>query len=417
MVLGSDISSLDDAFSTLAFFEDQASVYRRLRSEAPVFWSDRFQVWLVSRYDDCSAILRDTARFSSHLRLTAWLAQLPPETHPEVAGIGRYYARGVVMADPPNHSPMRAALNGAFTPRVVERLRARIQRFVDDRIDACSERGQLNLVADLAYPLTVTIICELVGVPVEDEARYLAWTHQVFDAIGTGRPELAAIRDAQAGMIEMETYFRGLFEERRREPQDDLLSVLVNLPADQVGMSEDDLRANFGTFISAGHESTTSLIVNGLVELLQHHDQVQAIMEEPALVRSAVEEMLRWVTPFQRDMRLPTVDVPLRGVVVKRGDLVWCLLASANRDPDQFPDPERFDVRRQPNRHLAFAMGPHFCLGAPLARQEAAIMVETVTRRLKGVRLANGPIERPPDYRIRTPRFAWIKFDQVGPRR
>jgi hypothetical protein len=407
---------LDEAFASPVFFENQATVWRRLREEAPVFWSDRFQAWLVSRYDDCAAILKDSARFSSRLRLTKWLEQLPPETHAEVAGITRYYERGVVQADPPDHAPMRTAMNKAFTPRVIEGLRARIQEFVDDRIDACALRGRLELVADLAFPLPVTIICELVGVPPEDEARYLAWTHRVFDTIGSGAPELESIRAAQSGMVEMEDYFRNLFEQRRREPREDLLSALVNLPDAERGMSEDDLRANFGTFISAGHESTSSLIVNGLIELLRHPDQVAAVVEDSTLVNSAVEEMLRWVTPFQRDMRLPTVDVEVRGETIPANDLVWCLLAAANRDPEQFADPEHFDVRRRDNRHLAFALGPHYCLGAPLARQEAVTVIHTLTRRLRGLRLAEQNFEIPPDYRLRTPRTAWVEFDSAAPR-
>ena len=411
-----DSVPLDDAFSTPLFFVDPPAVYRRLRTESPVFRSARLDAWLVSRYDDCLAVLKDPARFSNHGRLAAWLSLLSPESRPEIAEITAYYERGVVMTDPPDHARMRAALNRAFTPHVIEQLRGRIQSFVDDRIDTCADRGRLDLVGDLAYPLPVTIICELVGVPVKDEPRYLAWTHQVFDAIGTGRPQLGSIRAAQAGMLEMEGYFRALFEERRREPREDLMSALLSVPDDERGMSDDDLRANFGTFISAGHESTTSLIVNGLVELVSHPEQVAAIAGDPGLAKPAVEEMLRWVTPFQRDMRLVTKDVELRGVNLRTGDLVWCLLAAANRDPEQFDDPERFDIRRTDNRHLAFAMGPHFCLGAPLARLEASIVVRTVCRRLSGLRLADEPIVRPSDYRIRTPQAAWVEFDAVGPR-
>ncbi len=407
---------LDQAFATPVFFEDQPTVWRRLREEAPVFWSPTFNTWLVSRYDDCASILRDTTGFSSKLRLSKWLDRLPPESRSQVTGISRYYEQGVVNADPPAHGPMRAALNKAFTPRVVQGLRTRIQTFVDDRIEASAARGRLDLVAELAYPLTVTVICELVGVPPEDEARYLAWTHRVFDVIGTGNPQLEKIRYAQSGMEEMDAYFREMFAERRRDPQPDLLSALVQLPEAERGMSEEDLRANFGTFISAGHESTTSLIVNGMIELLAHQGQVDELVAQPELVGPAIEEMLRWVTPFQRDMRLATADASVRGETIGANDLVWCLLAAANRDPAQFEHPEQFDIHRPDNRHLSFVLGEHYCLGAPLARLEAAIVVSSVTQRLRGLRLEPQVLHRPLDYRIRTPANAWIAFDDVAPR-
>jgi pimeloyl-[acyl-carrier protein] synthase len=176
------------------------------------------------------------------------------------------------------------------------------------------------------------------------------------------------------------------------------------------------LLANFGVFISAGHESTTSLIVNGMFALLTHPAELARLTDDLSLVTSAVEEMLRWVTPFQRDMRLPVVDVEIRDKHIGAGELVWCMLAAANRDPAQFPHPERFDVGRQNNHHVSFAIGPHYCLGAPLARQEAAIVVETLLRRLEGLRLAEEPITWPNDYRIRIPRRLVITFDALKPR-
>jgi pimeloyl-[acyl-carrier protein] synthase len=407
---------LEEALTSPAFFDDPIAVYHRLREQAPVFWSETFQAWMVSRYDDVTAILKDTERFSSTLRLTKWLEQLPRQVQGEIGDLRRHFASGLVQADPPRHGPMRAIMNKAFTPSVVEGLQQRIQQVVDDHLDAVALRGRMDLVMDLAYPLPVTIICEMVGVPTEDIGRYLRWTRQVHDSIGTGAPRVDVIRNAQAGVLELEAYFLDLFAKRRAEPRGDMISTLVALDESAGGMSENDLLANYGVFISAGHESTTSLIVNGTYELLRHPDQVELLKVNSALIKSAIEEMLRWVTPFQRDMRLPIVDVEIRGRPVKAGQLVWCLLAAANRDPEQFQDPDRFDITRQDNRHVAFGLGAHYCLGAPLARQEAGIAIETILRRFEGVRLSDEAVEWPKDYRLRVPKVLTLQFDAVAPR-
>lgn len=398
-----------DAMADHAFFEDPYPIYDALRASAPVQWSERFRAWIVTDYAGVDAVIRDVARFSNARRIPALLQLLPDDVQDEIRPLREHFSHGLVHSDPPDHDRIRALVNRAFTPRVVEGMRSRIEEIVDGLLDRVEPDGRMDLVADLAYPLPVTVICELAGIPVEDHNRFRIWSTEIFGFLGTGQPKIEAVRRAQMALQELETYFLELFRQRRTQPQDDFITALVRLERDG-GLSQAELLSLFSTFVSAGHETTTSLIATGLSVLLAHPDQLARVGADRSLLRPVVEEMLRFESPLQRDMKVSTVDLRLGDQSIRAGDLVWALLGAANRDPARFPDPHRFDAGRTDNRHLAFGLGPHFCLGAPLARLEATIVLDRVLRRLPALRLGSQTVEWRQDYALRGPLAVQVEF-------
>ncbi len=403
-------TALDDQLLDPGYFADPYRAYDRLRADAPVYWSDHFDAWLVTRYRDVDMVIRDVRRFSNAHRVPAMLKTLPPTTQAEIAGLKRHFSTGLVQSDPPDHDRIRALVNRAFTPQVVEGLRPRIMAQAHLLLDAVEGNASMDLVADLAYPLPVTVISELVGIPIEDRDQYKAWSNQIFGFLGSGVPTEAAVREAQAGLDEMEAYFSRLFEERRSRPRDDLLTALVQVRDSGGRLSHDELLALFSTFVSAGHETTTSLIAAGLYSLLRHRREFDRVRADRSLLKPAVEEMLRFESPLQRDAKVAVEEVEVGAATIRPGDVVWAMLGAANRDPEAFDDPGGFDIGRPANRHLAFGMGPHFCLGAPLARLEATVVLDAVLDRLPRLALADGPIEWRRDYALRGPISVHVTF-------
>jgi cytochrome P450 PksS len=291
--------------------------------------------------------------------------------------------------DPPDHTRLRALVSKAFTPRVVERLRERIQNVCDELLDSAAADGRTELVRGFALPLPLTIIADLLGIPPQDRPRFNSWSRSVA-AFSSG-----AVRDmlrAQPSLWLLVRYFRKLVALRRAEPRDDFVTALVQ--AEEAGdkLSEDELVAMIGLLLMAGYETTVNLIASGALALIQHPQQRDRLQQNPALAESAIEELLRFTSPL--DYASPFVareDVTIRSVTIPRAAVVLAVLGSANHDESQFPDPETLDITRQPNRHLAFGLGAHFCLGAPLARLEGEIALMTLLRRFPELRLAGPP--------------------------
>jgi cytochrome P450 PksS len=289
--------------------------------------------------------------------------------------------------DAPDHTRLRALVHKAFTPRRVEQLRGRIQTLVDDLLTAARGKREIELVADLALPLPATVIADLLGVPSSDRRRFHRWSARIV-AISSGRDMVLAVHSVLAFM----RYLRRLCAQRRTQPQDDLVTALNE--AEEAGdvLSEDELLAMVFLLLVAGHETTVNLIASGTLALLQHPEQLARLRDDPASIRTAIEELLRYTSPVEMATeRYARDDVALAGVAIPRGDLVLGVLGSANRDSAQFAHPDALDVVREPNRHLAFGQGAHYCLGAPLARLEGQIAIETLLRRLPDVRLARAP--------------------------
>jgi cytochrome P450 PksS len=361
--------------------------YTRLRAEAPVYrttLANRQVAWLVTRYDDALAVLKDERFVKNRLNAT------PVEQRaniPWVPGVFKPLARNMLDLDAPDHTRLRTLVHKAFTPRRIEQLRDRIQILCDQLLEAAPRSGGLELMREYAVPLPVTIIAELLGIPPQDRAKFQRWSKSMV-SVSASLDLLTAVPQIWLFM----RYLRGLFAQRRAKPQDDLITALVQ--AEEAGdrLSEDELLAMVVILLIAGHETTINLIGNGMLALMQHPEQLNRLRQNPALIHSAIEELLRYTSPVDMATeRFAREDVAIGGVTIPRGDQVLAVLGSANRDERQFSHPDTLDITREPNKHLAFGQGVHYCLGSPLARLEAQIAVNTLLCRLPNLRLKGAP--------------------------
>jgi len=381
-------TELDALLASPALVADPYPIFARFRAEAPVHWVEAWQCWLITRGFDIETTIRDTKRFKSSDRVTSVIERTPGFSMERLGALHENFRVGMAQTDPPDHTRVRGLVSSAFTPRMVESLRSRIQELVDGMINARIASGRIELVADLAYPLPAIVIAEMAGFPVADKDRFRDWTwriNQFFFRSGSVDP--AHGEDGNRAILEARGWIHPLLEERRRTPHDDLLGALVAAEYQGGRLSEAELLSTAITLFLGGHETTTGLIALGMNALVRRPDQLALLRARPELVDGAVEEMLRFDAPFQMNLRMLTEDVDLGGVTMREGDLVRQALGSANRDPDRFEEPDRFWVERPPKRHLSFGLGPHFCIGAPLARLQAQIAVEALVRRLPNLRI------------------------------
>jgi hypothetical protein len=325
--------------------------------------------------------------------------------------------RNFLHLDPPDHTRLRRLVSKAFTPRVVSSLEPTIREFVDERLTAVGRQGHLDVVADLAYPLPTKIICQLLGVPVSDYPVFHQWsavlTHTLEPPL-PGMVEQHTPAEARRAARDFVSYFRDLIADRRARPQDDLVSYLVAVEEGGDQLTESELLATCALLLAGGHETAVSMISNGILALLNHPDQYAAVAADPALATGAVEEILRYDAPVQLTGRVATAAMAVGRLDVHPGDLLILLLSAANRDPEAYPDPDRFDVRRGATNHLAFAAGAHFCLGASLARLEGTLAFGAFVRRVANPRLAAEPTYRP-NLNLRGPEQLLIDFDAIRP--
>lgn len=381
----------DDLLTDPGFFADPYPAYARLRAEAPVWWSEAWGGWVLTRHADAAAVLADPRRFSSAGRVGYLLDGLSAAERGGLALLDRHYQVGLAHADPPQHTRLRALLIRAFTPRMVEQLRPRVQALVDGLLDAALPAGAMDVIADLAYPLPAVVIAELIGAPAADRDRLRDWALGVNELFaGGGRTSMERALRAQGALEEMHAYIAELAAERRAAPRDDLLSALVAAEGSGEALSQAELVSTVVTLFVAGHETTTNLLGNGLLALMRHPAQLARLRADPGLAEGAVEELLRYDTPVQRGWRLAAEAVAVGGARIAAGAMVLPMLGAANRDPAQFPDPDALDLTRRPGRHFGFGHGIHYCLGAPLARLEVAAALTALLRRAPDLRLAPG---------------------------
>jgi cytochrome P450 len=373
------------------FKADPYPFFARLRETAPVCrvtLPGRQAAWLITRYDDVAAALKD-ARLAKD-RNTA-LTPDQAARQPWVPKMFRPLNRNMLDLDPPDHTRLRGLVQKAFTPRLIERMRERVDSLTGELLDAALRRRRVDLIRDYALPIPTTIIAEMLGVPAADRHRFHRWS-RVIVATSPSGPGMAK---AIPSVFFFLRYIRRLVRARRAEPRDDLVSALAQ--AEEAGdeLSEDELLAMIFLLLVAGHETTVNLIGNGALALMRHPAQMERLRGgEPALVKTAVEELLRYESPLATATeRFAREDIPIAGVVIPRGEMVYAVLASANRDDRQFPRADVLDVAREPNRHLAFGLGIHYCLGAPLARLEGEIAIAALVRRAPGLRLSVQPGE------------------------
>jgi cytochrome P450 PksS len=371
-----------------AFKANPHTFYARLRADAPVYnmrLSDGRNAWLVTRYDDVAAVLKD-GRIVKDKRTA-----LSPEQaarQPWVPSMLRSIERNMLDVDPPDHTRLRALVQGAFTPRLIENLRGRICELTDELLDAAQTKGRMDLIRSYALPLPMTIIADMLGVPPRERRRFHRWSSTIVTTVPTNWGMFRAL----PALLSFLRYIRKMVKARRIAPTDDLVSALVQAREAGDKLSEDELLAMVALLLIAGHETTVNLIGNGMLALLNHQDQLDRLRNDPALIKPAIEELLRFDGPLETATeRFANEDVEIGGATIPRGEMVLAVLASANRDERQFPQPDQLDLSREPNRHLAFGLGAHYCLGAPLARLEGQIAIRTLLERLPDLSLAVPP--------------------------
>lgn len=357
---------------------DPYPAYHKLRAQAPVYFHPGLRMWILTRHADIAEVLRD-ARFSVDRTKTQIFKLLDP-FRPLSPDFTNVVLRSLLMLDPPEHTRIRTLVNKAFTPRVAEALRPRVQQIVDQLLDAVEPQGRMELIHDLAYPLPVIVIAELLGVPAEDRARFKEWSDELTILLDPIQDTTGLVH-AQAAFTAMRDYFLAIFAARRREPRGDLISALVAVEEQGTRLSETELIAVCGLILGAGHETTTNLIGNAVIALLRNPGERERLCREPERIASAVEEFLRYDSPVQATDRVALTDCEIGGRRIRAGQVVSLLLGAGNRDPAQFPDPDRLDIARADNRHLSFGQGIHFCLGAALARVEAQVVISALLHR------------------------------------
>jgi cytochrome P450 len=389
--------------------EDPYPWYVEMRQAGLVYYTlpqlPQVRSAMLSRHADVQAVLRDP-RFTREAFREAAKRALGE------GALAQSYGLWFLFMDPPDHTRLRGLVSKAFTPRTVERLRPRIEAVVDDLLDRQADKASFDLVSEFAYQVPVLVICDLLGVPTEDRARFGDWSA----ALARGLDNLTFadcefVMHGNAAASGLTDYFRGLVTVRRRQPGNDLLSALI--AADEAGdrLTEDELLATCVLLFFAGHETTVNLIGNGTLALLRHPAQLELLRDNPSLIANAVEELLRYDSPVQRTSRVASEDLMVNGYQFSKGERVNMLVGAANRDPAQFVDPDRLDITR-PNaaQHLSFAAGIHYCVGAPLARLEAQLAILGLLRRAPNLRL----VDERPKYRptfvlrgLRSLRVAW----------
>lgn len=372
-------------FLTLDRLPQVLDWFAQMRTEQPVFYDERSRMWHVFRYADVTEAITDHTRFSSEQR--------PGKMLPFA---GTFLADTVVATDPPDHRRLRNLVNLAFTPRALARYEGRVAQITQELLDRVRGQGRMDIVDDFAFPLPAKIIAELLGVPDEDWAIFRRWARgDSEDFVDKTQPVTPAAR--QEGMrrmqLNMYDYFAELLAERRRNPREDVLSSLSQAEIDGERLTEADLVKFSILLLAAGQETTKNLIANAIICLTDHPDQLEQLRRNPELTGSAVEEVLRFMPPAINLFRLTTTEVELGGQRIPAEEMVLAWLFSANRDEAQFPNAERFDITRTPNRNIAFGHGIHFCLGAPLARLEAKVALPMLLEQLPNLqRVPNVPI-------------------------
>jgi cytochrome P450 len=396
------MSELFDPFDE-SIQRDPYPAYARLREQAPVYRrifvrpsGEEIPVWSLSRWEDCVSVLRDP-RFTAAKNFdligdVEQLERLPKEQqHPLV----RIYRSLMLFRDPPDHTRLRHLVNKAFTPRRVRQLRPRVEALVDELLEPGARDGGMDLIEGLAVPLPVIVIAELLGVPPEDRAQLKIWSdHTAMLLDGTLRDEHLEV--AMPSFLALVEYLGRIVAQRRAHPRDDLISALVAAQDAGDALDDDEVLGTCALILGAGHETTTNLIGNGVLALLRDGGAWSRLGRDPALLPSAIEELLRFDSPVQVTSRMTHEPVTIRGRRIPAGEEVNTLLGSANRDPEHFPDPDRLVLDRTDNRHLSFGHGAHFCLGAPLARLEAQLAIGALARRFPGTKLeVDDPPRRP----------------------
>jgi cytochrome P450 len=379
------------------FLANPYPIFDRMRRNDPIYWSAPNNYWVLTRYGDIASMAQSELLSSN--RIGAHSRRMSDETREHFRPFFTAVSSWMLMIDPPDHTRLRGLVNKAFTPRVVENMRGLVQDLVNSMLAAVKDQGRMDVMTALANPLPATVIAEMLGVPGTDQRQFKQWSDDIalalsgIDTAGTKEELFALYELAQESFLALSGYFRERVVELRRKPQENLLSALVQAEEQGDRLTEDELFANCVLLMIAGHETTTNLIGNGILALLQDPAQRKALTANPELIVSAVEELLRFDSPVQKMGRIALADIHIAGKKIRKGQLVCLSFAAGNHDPEQFESPEKLDITRKPNRHLAFGHGLHYCVGAALARLEGQIVINSVLRYLPDLELTNEKLE------------------------
>jgi cytochrome P450 len=362
-------------------------LYHRLRTEDPVHWDPYLHAWVVTRYVDVVTVLQhfSATRMPTPEQLTALkISELNP--------VAQVLVRQMLFMDPPGHSRLRALAAGAFTPRRAEALRQHIQEIIDGLIDSVLPQGRMDVIAELADLLPATVTAELMGVPIADRDKLKTWSKDFSEMLGNFQHNPGRSALMLETVENMTAYFRDRIREQESQPKDGVVEALMNAEVDGDRLTEEEVIANSIITMTGGQETTTNLIGNGLLSLLRNPHELERLTADSSLLPSAIEEMLRYESPIQHTGRLAPDDRELGGKMIRKRDAVLAIIGAANHDPERFPEPDRLDITRPDNRHLAFGWAAHYCFGAPLARVEGQIAFSTILRRLRNLALEPGPV-------------------------
>ncbi len=383
-------------------------LFKRLRDTDPVHWDPFLHAWVVTRYEDvvnvmlqCSA---DRTPKPEQLEAMGMMAELQP--------IAQVMVKQMLFMDAPSHTRLRALCAIAFTPARVAALKTHIQDIANQLIDRVIDSGRMDVIADFANPLPAIVTAELFGVPVEDHQKLKDWSTDFAEMLGNFQHNPDRARRVLKSTENLLDYFQKAIREQKQNPRAGLVSSLISAELEGSRLTEEEMVANLIVTMVGGQETTTNLIGNGLVSLLKNPDQLELLMNDFSILPSAVEELLRYESPSQHTARLAVDDMMLGGKKIQKRQAVIAVFAAANRDPDRFPDPDKLDLRRTDNRHVAFAWGPHYCFGAPLARIEGQIAFETMLRRLPNLRLQPQELMWRENLGLRGLKSLFISFDR-----
>lgn len=375
---------------TAEFARDPYPAYRALQEAGPLHWSESFfgGAWLLTRYDDVTAALRDP-RFSVQ-RVGRWLNSCGPGAREQLVEFKRIFARAMLFFDGPPHARLRQVVGEGFRPSMLKDMAPRIQGIVDRLLDHIEAHDTADFMRDFARPLPALVIADMLGIDPADRPRFVAWSDDLAAFIGSPQPTLDLALTAQSSAIALRDYFRCMLPQRRRFPGDDLISRLIRAQGDGRVISENELVAQCAMLLFAGHETTRNVLGNGLYWLLRHREQWDRLKADPEQrMTAAIREMLRFDSPIQYTARRISAQARMHGRTLEPGQLLIPLIGAANRDPEQFSDPERFDIGRDEGMHLSFGHGPHVCVGAALTTLEAGIAFRSLVRRLPMLELAS----------------------------
>ena len=366
-------------------------VYSQLQDDDPVHWSESLRSWVLTRYDDVRQVAMSDVMSPDRLR--PFYAQLKGERREILAEVMRYLSLWMVFRDPPEHTRLRRLVSTAFTPRSIEALAEPVGRIVDQLLDALPKNQPVDWAQQVAMPLPAYVILDLLGIPHQSYADLKAWSDDLRAFVGSSRADPDRYNRARHGATQLAGFFREVIAARRAAPGEDFVSRMITARDEQGSLSEDELVATCMLVLFAGHETTTHLLGNSANALLDHPDQLQRLRDNPALINPAVEEFLRYDGPSNAITRVVSADHEIGGKLLRSGDRVFAMVNAANRDPRRFDNPQGLDIARQPNRHLTFGFGLHFCLGAPLARLEAQLCFAGLIRRFGKIERAAGETE------------------------